>query len=109
MLAVLRVEAVDVQHDEEIMKTRLVAFVRKLRGISEDEGGQVVEAGVDLDQGTESGVLVLRGHCTVLPSCGMNLCVELEYHLHCILQRLLYGGGLLVQETPATENVSDVL
>lgn len=43
------------------MKTWLVACVGKFCGKSEDEGGQVMKAGIYLNQGAESGMLILRG------------------------------------------------
>ena len=58
----------------------LISFVGKFSGIFECEDSTFMKTVIDLDQSIESGMLKLRDVWIVLPSLGMNLSMELQYH-----------------------------
>jgi hypothetical protein len=62
----------------------LVAFVGKFSGKFEGEDSTFMKTAIDLDQSTESGMLKLRCVRIVVPRLGMNLSMELEYHLQSV-------------------------
>lgn len=62
----------------------LIPFVGKFSGIFEGEDSTFMKTVIDLDQSTESGMLILRGVWIVVPSLGVNLSVELQYHPQCV-------------------------
>jgi hypothetical protein len=82
----------------------LVAFVGQFSRIFEGENSTFMKTVIDLGQSTESGMLKLRDIRIVVPSLGMNLSMELEYHPQSVQQCLLYGVRLLVQEAPVAQD-----
>jgi hypothetical protein len=62
----------------------LIAFVDKFSGVFEGEDSTFMKTVIDLDYSIEYGMLKLRDVWIVVPRLGVNLSMELQYHLQCV-------------------------